>query len=163
MQLYFGCGPLTVTVTTKIITFLIGNPYKPSFTTVTVRGPHPNYIIIFIIGQWLWIPPLVIDLHQLLAPLKLGRTHESSRETSVGLGRHVLGGGICRGQLLKCPALCEKKAWFWLFRFQVNPLEIFESTTLVRTLRRCKKKSEHDERIDGWIHEDASGPILAIW
>ncbi len=23
---YFGCGPLTVTVTTKIITFLIGNP-----------------------------------------------------------------------------------------------------------------------------------------
>ncbi len=35
---YLGCGPLTVTVTTKIITFLIGNPYKPSFTTVTVRG-----------------------------------------------------------------------------------------------------------------------------
>ena len=40
----FGCGPLTVTVTTKIIiTFFIGNPYKPSFTTVTVRGPHPTY------------------------------------------------------------------------------------------------------------------------
>ncbi len=36
-----GCGPLTVTVTTKIITCLIGNPYKSSFTTVTVRGPHP--------------------------------------------------------------------------------------------------------------------------
>ena len=35
---YLGCGPLTVTVTTRIITFLIGNPYKPSFTTVTVRG-----------------------------------------------------------------------------------------------------------------------------
>ena len=29
--------------TTKIITFLIGNPYKPSFTTATVRGPHPRY------------------------------------------------------------------------------------------------------------------------
>ena len=26
---HIGCGPLTVTVTTKIITFLIGNPYKP--------------------------------------------------------------------------------------------------------------------------------------
>ena len=23
--------------------FLIGNPYKPSFTTVTVTGPHPIY------------------------------------------------------------------------------------------------------------------------
>ena len=23
-------------------TFLVGNPYKPSFTTVTVRGPHPT-------------------------------------------------------------------------------------------------------------------------
>ena len=32
-----------VTVTTKIVTFLIGNPYKPSFTTVTVRGPHPSH------------------------------------------------------------------------------------------------------------------------
>ena len=26
-----GCGPLTVTVTTRIIPFLAGNPYKPSF------------------------------------------------------------------------------------------------------------------------------------
>ena len=28
-NLYIGCGPLPVTVTTRIITFLIGNPYKP--------------------------------------------------------------------------------------------------------------------------------------
>ena len=41
---YLGCCPLPVTVTTRIITFLIGNPYKPSFTTVTVRGPHPRNI-----------------------------------------------------------------------------------------------------------------------
>ena len=41
---YVGCGPLTVTVTTRIITFLVGDPYKPSFTTVTVRGPYPNYM-----------------------------------------------------------------------------------------------------------------------
>ena len=40
---HIGCGPLTVTVTTRIITFLVGDPYKPSFTTVTVRGPDPIY------------------------------------------------------------------------------------------------------------------------
>ena len=37
---WFGCGPLTVTVTTRGIMFL--DPYKPSFATVTVRGPHPR-------------------------------------------------------------------------------------------------------------------------
>ena len=42
----FGCGPLTVTVTTRIITFLVGDSYKPLFATVTVRGPHPIYHII---------------------------------------------------------------------------------------------------------------------
>ena len=40
---YLDVAPLTVTVTTMIMTFLVGNPYKPSFTTVTVRGPHPSY------------------------------------------------------------------------------------------------------------------------
>ncbi len=41
---YIGCGPLTVTVTSRIMTFLVGDPYKPSFTTVTdtVRGPYPK-------------------------------------------------------------------------------------------------------------------------
>ena len=34
-----GCGPFLVTVTTRIITFLVGNSYKPSFATVTRRGP----------------------------------------------------------------------------------------------------------------------------
>ena len=29
-------------MTTKSITFLVGNPYKPLFTTVTGRGPHPG-------------------------------------------------------------------------------------------------------------------------
>ena len=36
--------PLPVTVTTKIITFLVGDPYKPSFATVTGRGDNPRYI-----------------------------------------------------------------------------------------------------------------------
>ena len=30
-------------VTTRIITFLVGNPYKPSFATVTGRGDNPRY------------------------------------------------------------------------------------------------------------------------
>ena len=33
-----------VTVTTRILTFVVGNPHKPSFATVTGRGPHPIYI-----------------------------------------------------------------------------------------------------------------------
>ena len=41
--LYFGYGPFPATVTTRIITCLVGNPYKPLFATVTGKGPHPNY------------------------------------------------------------------------------------------------------------------------
>ena len=44
---YFGLSPLPVTVTTRIITFLVGNPYKPSFVTVTGRGDNPRYISVF--------------------------------------------------------------------------------------------------------------------
>ena len=32
-------------MTTRIITFLVGDPYKTSFPTVTVRGPYPSYVI----------------------------------------------------------------------------------------------------------------------
>ena len=39
--------PLFPVTTRIIIYFLIGNPYKPSFTTVTGRGPHPRYISLF--------------------------------------------------------------------------------------------------------------------
>ena len=38
---WFGLSPLPVTVTTRIITFLVGDPYKPSFATVTGRGDNP--------------------------------------------------------------------------------------------------------------------------
>ena len=41
---YFRSTPHPVTVTTRIITFLIGNPYKPSFATVTGWGVDPNHI-----------------------------------------------------------------------------------------------------------------------
>ena len=44
-DLYIGLSPLPVTVTTRIITFLVGDPYKPSFATVTGRGDNPIYIV----------------------------------------------------------------------------------------------------------------------
>ena len=43
-DVYIGTTPLPVTVTTRIVTFLIGNPYKPSFTTVTGWGVDLMYI-----------------------------------------------------------------------------------------------------------------------
>ena len=42
-KLYLRSTPHPVTVTTRIITFLVGNPYKPSFATVTGWGVDPNY------------------------------------------------------------------------------------------------------------------------
>ena len=41
-------GPFPVTVTTRIIQFLVGNPYRPLFATVAGKGPHPIYIYIHI-------------------------------------------------------------------------------------------------------------------
>ena len=39
--IYLGLSPLPATVTTRIITSLVGNPYKPSFATVTGQGDTP--------------------------------------------------------------------------------------------------------------------------
>ena len=43
----FGLSPLPVTVTTRIITFLVGDPYKPSFATGTGRGDTQVIIQLF--------------------------------------------------------------------------------------------------------------------
>ena len=32
-----------IPVTTRIISFVVGNPYKPSFATVTGKGDNPRY------------------------------------------------------------------------------------------------------------------------
>ena len=45
---YIRSTPHPVTVTTRIIAFLVGNPYKPSFATVTGWGVDPMYIYIYI-------------------------------------------------------------------------------------------------------------------
>ena len=37
-RVYLGLSPLPVTVTTRIFTFLVGNPYKPSFPLLLGRG-----------------------------------------------------------------------------------------------------------------------------
>ncbi len=50
-RVYIGLSPLPVKVTTRIITFLVGDPYKPSFATVTGRGDNPRYIFTYMI--WL--------------------------------------------------------------------------------------------------------------
>ncbi len=42
-RVYIGCSPFPLTVTTRIITFVVGDSYKPSSATVTGRGPHPSY------------------------------------------------------------------------------------------------------------------------
>ena len=44
-MIYVGTTPHPVTVTTRIITFLIGNPYKPSFVTVTGWGVDRRYML----------------------------------------------------------------------------------------------------------------------
>ena len=44
-NVYFRYTPHPITVTTRIITFLVGNPYKPSFATVTGWGVDPTYIV----------------------------------------------------------------------------------------------------------------------
>ena len=44
-----GCGPLTVTVTTRIIPFLAGNPYKPSFPLLLGGGQPKVNLRFFLI------------------------------------------------------------------------------------------------------------------
>ena len=56
--IYLECGPHPATVTTRIIPFLVGNPYKPSFVTATGRGPHPiPFPATWHFGTWLFLYP----------------------------------------------------------------------------------------------------------
>ena len=43
IYIYIGLSPLPVRVTTRIITFLVGNPYKPSFPLL-LGGGTTQYI-----------------------------------------------------------------------------------------------------------------------
>ena len=61
-MVYFRSTPLPVTVTTRIITFLVGDPYKPSFATVTGWGVDPRYIYLhlveFMVNVCKWTSPI---------------------------------------------------------------------------------------------------------
>ena len=40
---YFGLSPFPVIVTTRIVSCLVGNPYKFSFATITGKGDNPTH------------------------------------------------------------------------------------------------------------------------
>ena len=44
--IYIGLFPFPVIVTTRIISCLVGDSYKPSFATITGKGDNPIYIYI---------------------------------------------------------------------------------------------------------------------
>ena len=62
--LFVGLSPLPVRVTTRIITFLVRNPYKPSFPTVTGWGGRSKLFVFHVnfprctkpFGSILYIP-----------------------------------------------------------------------------------------------------------
>ena len=64
-------------MTTRIITFLIGNPYKPSFPTVTGRGHTQSIQMIFIDNvkyeSCTNVFPLRFDLNSCMFDPKRGR------------------------------------------------------------------------------------------
>ena len=69
-----GVAPFPVTVSTRIITFSVGDPYKPS-CTVTGRGPHPIYIIYIYIYWVSWIQSIqksIEILHHFIFAAVLG-------------------------------------------------------------------------------------------
>ena len=62
-------APCPVTVTTRIIPFLVGNPYKPSFVTVTGTGDNPRYELKACFGFFVFLyhlchPKIHVRLHR---------------------------------------------------------------------------------------------------
>ena len=46
-MVYFGLSPFPGIVTTRIISCLVGDSYKPSFATITGKGDNPIYLLIY--------------------------------------------------------------------------------------------------------------------
>ena len=56
MMVWFGLSPFPVIGTTRIITFLVGNPYKPSFPLLLARGTTQGMMVWsthFLWGLWI--------------------------------------------------------------------------------------------------------------
>ena len=49
-EIFLGLSPLPVRVTTRIITFLVGNPYKPSFPLLLGGGTTQDIPFFFLLG-----------------------------------------------------------------------------------------------------------------
>ena len=47
LEISIGMFPFPVIVTTRIISCLVGDSYKPSFATITGKGDNPRYLRIF--------------------------------------------------------------------------------------------------------------------
>ena len=59
-QVYLGCCPLPVTVTTRIVIFLVGDSYKPSFATATGRGATSK---VYLTNAWNRSPRILSLCH----------------------------------------------------------------------------------------------------
>ena len=46
MRVSLGLSPFPVIVTTRIISCLVGDSYKPSFATITGKGDNPRYHLV---------------------------------------------------------------------------------------------------------------------
>ena len=51
LGIYIGLSPFPVIVTTRIVSCLVGNPYKPSFATITGKGDNPRYTLDWILHR----------------------------------------------------------------------------------------------------------------
>ena len=86
MGIYWVVPPPRMPVTTRMITFLVGDPYKPSFATVTGRGEQPK-------------------VYNLMSPLKVA-TGCSGR----GLQPSTVADQVVERCFLSCPS----RAWLVL-------------------------------------------------
>ena len=124
--------PHPLTVTTRIITFLVGNPYKPSFATVTGWGVDPRYpqiihfngafSIIFTIHFGGKTPPIFGNT-QLKQPWKVHSFFSKDQESPY----LNLYGCHCSFEKndhpwKKCTAFCSR---FVCFRFDFPDFEFF--------------------------------------
>ena len=48
---FVGLSPCLVAVTTRVVRFLVGDPYKTSFATVTGRGDNPSDLLVYPVGD----------------------------------------------------------------------------------------------------------------
>ena len=81
--LFIGLSPFPVIVTTRIITFLVGNPYKPSFPLLLGRGTtqsiHISYVCLRYVGGDSRSCFMIITLVFFLARVRVGFSFNSQQ------------------------------------------------------------------------------------